>query len=79
MALAKQYSGYYFKQFMKKRLWRRYGYERRLRADESVLRVITYIVMNPVKAGLVTQPADYPFWGSTVYSRDDILKMLMLR
>jgi hypothetical protein len=30
-------------------------------------------VKNPVRAGLVSSPLDYPFWGSLVYSREELL------
>ncbi|HYN07104.1 MAG TPA: hypothetical protein VES67_06915 [Vicinamibacterales bacterium] len=38
--------------------------------------MIRYIILNPVKAGLVSTPADYPFWGSGSHSREALLKLL---
>jgi len=78
VARAKQYSGFYFKKATRKRLWQRYGYEHTLRDDEATVAVIAYIVNNPVRAGYVMSPADYPFWGSTVYSREEILEFLQM-
>src|SRR5688572_19420736 len=77
VARAKQYSGYYFKQATKKTLWQRYGYERTLRAEEATLGAMLYIIANPVRAGLVGTPAEYPFWGSTVCSREELIEFLV--
>jgi len=71
---AKQYSGFYFKQKTRNSLWQRYGYERALREDEDTRSVIKYIIENPVRAGLVKVPLDYPFWGSELYSREALLE-----
>ena len=75
-ARAKQYSGYYFKQATGKSLWQRYGYEHTLRDEESTLDVMRYIINNPVRACLVSDLAAYPFWGSTVCSREELLEYL---
>ena len=48
-------------------------YERVLRDDEATLAVARYIIENPVRAGLVSDPRDYPFLGSQVFSLDEIL------
>jgi len=70
---AKQYSGFYFKQRHQQRLWQRYPFERVLRSNEATLIVARYILENPVRAGLVSDPREYPFLGSCVYSLDAIL------
>ncbi len=59
--LAKQLSGYYVKRQHEIRLWGRGYYDRILREDEDPRRYLRYIRENPVKARLVTDPADYPF------------------
>jgi len=71
---AKQYSGYYFEKDFKQKLWQRYGFERVLRDDEATVVVARYILNNPVRAGLVADPRDYPFTGSEKYSVDEILE-----
>ncbi len=38
--------------------------------------VIGYTVENPVRASLVTQSQDYPFWGSSRWTRDEVLEFL---
>ena len=73
IALAKQYSGFYYKQRTHQKLWQRYGFERVLRNDEATLAVARYIIENPVRAGLVMNARDYPFLGSSVYTADEIL------
>jgi REP element-mobilizing transposase RayT len=72
--LAKQYSGFYFKQQTRNSLWQRYGHERVLRDDEATATVIRYIIENPVRAGLVSDIRDYPFWGSEVYTREALIE-----
>jgi len=72
---AKQYSGFYYsRQYEKQQLWQRYCCERVLRNDEATLVVARYIVANPVRAGLVSQPEDYPFVGSCVVTLRELLE-----
>ena len=78
IALAKQLSGYHFQRAFGARLWQRYGYERTLRSDEATLPVVRYIIENPVRAGIVTCPSEYPFLGSTEYSMAAILDAVQL-
>ena len=73
---AKQYSGFYFTRARGEKLWQRYGYERVLRNDEATLDVARYILRNPVRAGLVSDPRGYPFLGSDRYSLEEILDAL---
>ena len=42
-------------------LWQDGYFERVLRHDEATPQVIAYILENPVRAGLVQDPAEYPF------------------
>jgi putative transposase len=56
------------------RLWQEGYYERVLRPDDDSLTVARYIVGNPVRAGLVQSPADYPLLGSDVWSRDQLIE-----
>jgi hypothetical protein len=37
---------------------------------------VRYIINNPVRAGLVADVRDYPFWGSSVYSREALLEYI---
>ena len=73
---AKQYSGFHFRQLTGLVLWQRYGYERVLRNAEATPAVARYTIANPVRAGIVQAPADYPFWGSFVYTREALLEYI---
>jgi REP element-mobilizing transposase RayT len=58
----KQTTGFRWRQTGSRQpLWQRGFHDRVLRIDESPERVAEYIVMNPVRQGLVNDPADYPF------------------
>jgi REP element-mobilizing transposase RayT len=50
-------------------LWQKGYFEHVLRDDEMTRTVAKYILENPVRAGLVQEPLDYPFSGSLVYDR----------
>ena len=43
-------------------IWSPGFHERAMRREESVLEAARYIVANPVRAGLVRNPRDYPYW-----------------
>jgi putative transposase len=73
--LAKQYSGFYFMQAVKLRLWQRYGHDRFLRQDKDVWGAMQYIMNNPIRAGLVEKVEDYPFISSQVYSHDELMEI----
>ena len=42
--------------------WSRGFHDRALRHDEDLRAAARYVGLNPVRAGLVTRVADYPFW-----------------
>ena len=44
------------------RVWQRGYYDRVLRRDEDIKGAARYIVMNPLRAGLVRRVGDYPLW-----------------
>ena len=76
MKLAKQHSGYAFKQTRRACLWQEGYYEHVLRDAEKTEEVMEYIVSNPVRSKLVETPVDYPHWGSTEYRREQILEFI---
>jgi REP element-mobilizing transposase RayT len=45
-------------------LWQRSFFDHRLRSNESLAEQYEYIRMNPVRAGLVRHPDDWPWTGS---------------
>lgn len=55
--LAKQF-GQSFK------VWQPSFHDQAVRTDESLVEMARYIVMNPVRAGLVKHIGDYPLWDS---------------
>ena len=73
---AKQRSAWHFSRSRKRPLWQRGYYERVLRDEETTPEVIEYIVNNPVRAGIVTRPLDYPHWGSGRFSREELLEFI---
>jgi putative transposase len=74
--LFKQRSGYHWKRQSGRQLWQRSYFDRVLRNDESAVDVVRYIVNNPTRAGLVRFPTEYPYWGSFVYTREDLLRSI---
>ena len=77
IARSKQYSGFHFKARTGDRLWQRDSFERVLRDTESSLAVSRYILANPVRAGLVVRPFDYPFSGSFAWDRQALLDVFV--
>ena len=55
-------------------LWQEGYYERVLRRDEDVGDIARYILWNPVRAGLVRTPAEYPYIGSDVWSIEELIE-----
>lgn len=62
-------AGYYIKKAIRRRdgtapkaIWQEGYHDHALRAEESVVDVARYIIMNPVRAGLVKSIRDYPLW-----------------
>ena len=54
-------------------LWQRGYFEHVLRDDEDTIGVARYIIENPVRAGLVTDPLDYPYLGSFTTTARELL------
>ena len=52
------------KRGMDAKFWQRSFYDRVIRENEEIFGVATYILMNPVRAGLVRDYHDYPLCGS---------------
>ncbi|KQB54402.1 transposase [Pseudomonas endophytica] len=44
------------------RLWQRGYHDRAVRREEHIKVAARYIVMNPLRAGLVKKVGDYPLW-----------------
>jgi REP element-mobilizing transposase RayT len=76
--LAKQRSGFGFARALGGRLWQDSFFDRTVRENESVVEIINYIIANPVRAGLVRTPGEYPYWGSQIHSREEILDFIAI-
>ena len=69
----KQITGYAHMRATGSRLWQNGYYDHVLRQDEDRLKVMAYLLANPLRAGLVRDVREYPFWGSGVWDRDQLL------
>ena len=72
--LAKQRSGASYALTTDRPLWQKGYYEHVLRDDEDSKEVAFYIVANPVRAGLVQSPDEYPFSGSDKWSIRELME-----
>lgn len=75
IAKSKQLSGYAFRRETKEQLWQRYAYDR-LVTPYTVHDVVRYILANPVVAGMVSLPLDYPYSGSEVWNREELANLM---
>lgn len=57
-------------------LWERGYWDRLARFDEPIVNMIRYVVENPVRAGLASEPALYPLTGSTEVTVEQICETL---
>jgi len=46
------------------RLWQPGFHDHAVRREESLLAIARYLVLNPVRAGLVARVGDYPYWNA---------------
>jgi putative transposase len=69
----KQRSSFQWKRRAEGDLWQRSYFEHVLRDDEDTFQVARYILDNPVRAGMVKNPEDYPFLGSLTMNVRDLL------
>lgn len=51
--------------------WQRGFHDHAIRTEENLLSVSRYIVANPLRAGLVGNVGDYPFWDSIYLHSDE--------
>jgi putative transposase len=71
--LSKQLTEFAHRQRWHARLWQASAWDRVLRTEDDSWAVIRYILANPVHAGLVKEPLDYPFSGSIKHTRVDLV------
>ena len=73
----KQASGFAWSQLGHGRLWEEGYWDRLARFDEPVDEMIRYVIENPVRAKLVTDPTLYPLTGSTESTIEQICRSLI--
>jgi putative transposase len=73
VALAKQRAAFLMRSQRPGRLWQKGYFERVLRDGDDTFNVARYIVQNPVRAGLVRSPDEYPFTGSSILSKEQLI------
>ncbi len=79
VAAWKQRTGYEWSRRHGSKLWQHGYWERVLRDNDNPLSVCRYIIENPVRAGLVAHPADYPLSGSTQYEIQHICEAVQMK
>jgi putative transposase len=62
----KQISSYNHKRSTGMQLWQKSYYDHIVRNEHDLSEVVTYIMSNPVEAGLVDDPAEFPHLGGTI-------------
>jgi putative transposase len=72
----KQRTGFLHERDSCGRLWQPGYYDHVLRDESNRLGVIAYVVENPVRAGLVQCAEEYPFWGSSIWTRAALLEAI---
>jgi len=77
--IARQRSAFVARRWIRGRLWQAGYFDRVLREDDSTFAVAQYIVQNPVRAGLVRSPVEYPFCGSSIWSKEELVESTMCR
>jgi putative transposase len=60
-------------------LWQGGFHDHVLRQEEDRRAAIRYLIANPIRAGLVVDVRDYAFWGSGVWTREELIETLFDR
>jgi len=77
--LFRRRSGYGYRRRHGHRLWQEGYFDRVLREREATFDVVSYIVANPVRAGLCADATSYPYSGSSRYSLEEIVTSVQWR
>ncbi len=66
MKSMKQFTSHRIRERMdlKTHVWQEQYYDHCVTSEKSLLKIIRYCWLNPVRKGLVENPQDYPFWKS---------------
>jgi putative transposase len=66
-------SGFYFRRERGTRLWQEGYFDRVLRDEDATVDVVSYVVLNPVRARLCAEASAYPLLGSSRYELSELL------
>jgi putative transposase len=72
VSMMKQVAGHAHKCTTGSPLWQPSYYDHVLRNDEETAKAVRYVLENPVRRGLVTEFAEYPFCGSDVFDMEQL-------
>jgi putative transposase len=72
----KQVTGFSYQRLEGRPLWWSGYHDHVLRAHESIAAYVSYVLQNPVKAGLARQIGEFPFAGSDVYSEEQLREIV---
>ena len=72
----KQKTGYAHRCATNAVLWQGGFFDHVLRGEEDREALVRYIIANPIRAGLVLDVREYPFWGSGVCTREEMIETL---
>jgi len=75
----KQQTGFAWSRSESGKLWQHGYWERVLRDEEETLPIARYVIENPVRAALVSEPAAYELSGSTVFTIEQICAATQMR
>lgn len=78
-AVFRQTSGYHYRRLNGARLWQDGFFDRVLRSEEATFDVVSYVLSNPIRAGLVEDAISYPFAGSSRYNLNEIARAVQWR
>jgi REP element-mobilizing transposase RayT len=70
----KQRTAFRWKREQGQKLWQESFHDHVLRDSEDTRAVVRYVLENPVRAGLVGSPREFPYLGSLVYGREELLE-----
>jgi putative transposase len=75
----KQRTGYAHSRAIGTVLWQGGFFDHVLRAEEDRDALVRYLIANPIRAGIVVDVKDYPYWGSGVCNREEVIETLFNR
>jgi len=76
IGLWKQATGYCYVRENGRPLWMSGYHDHVVRDTESTMDLVSYVMRNPVRAGLAQRVGEYPFAGSDVFSDQELQEVL---